>query len=121
LWLYVELSPDEVQVSPDGLSQQQRDQESHDGSSEGLGHLRIKGGTMHNKIRIIDGEIVCTGSANYSNGGFQSNDENITCINNEEIAKLYKYECLKFGPKASLPRPSKNHLLLTTDIRGFLV
>lgn len=48
------------------------------------------GGIMHNKIVVVDGKVVCTGSVNYSIGGFEKNDENLICIFSESIAKQYE-------------------------------
>jgi phosphatidylserine/phosphatidylglycerophosphate/cardiolipin synthase-like enzyme len=47
---------------------------------------------MHNKITIIDGEIIMTGSMNYSANGNTRNDENLIIIKSKEIAALYEGE-----------------------------
>jgi phosphatidylserine/phosphatidylglycerophosphate/cardiolipin synthase-like enzyme len=44
---------------------------------------------MHNKYVIIDGQIVMTGSVNYSGNGFDENNENLIIIRNTEIASKY--------------------------------
>ncbi len=44
---------------------------------------------MHNKIIIIDGRYVITGSLNYSTSAEESNDENVIVIDNPDIARLY--------------------------------
>jgi phosphatidylserine/phosphatidylglycerophosphate/cardiolipin synthase-like enzyme len=44
---------------------------------------------MHNKIILIDGKTVITGSYNFSASAEKSNDENILIIHNTDIAALY--------------------------------
>jgi phosphatidylserine/phosphatidylglycerophosphate/cardiolipin synthase-like enzyme len=44
---------------------------------------------MHNKVIIIDGQTVITGSYNYSANAEKNNDENILIIHNADIAGLY--------------------------------
>ena len=46
-------------------------------------------GQMHNKVIIIDGEIVITGSYNFSGNAEKRNDENVLVIHSREAAKLY--------------------------------
>lgn len=50
---------------------------------------------MHHKVLIIDGEIVITGSYNFSNNAENSNDENTLIIHNQEIAAQYLAEFQK--------------------------
>lgn len=45
---------------------------------------------MHNKVMIVDGEIVVTGSYNWSWSAENKNDENLVIISGPEVAKLYK-------------------------------
>jgi phosphatidylserine/phosphatidylglycerophosphate/cardiolipin synthase-like enzyme len=47
---------------------------------------------MHDKIILIDGKIVITGSYNYTTAAEKRNDENILVIYNAEIAGLYMQE-----------------------------
>jgi phosphatidylserine/phosphatidylglycerophosphate/cardiolipin synthase-like enzyme len=47
-------------------------------------------GYMHNKFSIIDGNIVSTGSFNYSNNADVRNDENLIFISSEDIAAKFK-------------------------------
>jgi phosphatidylserine/phosphatidylglycerophosphate/cardiolipin synthase-like enzyme len=47
---------------------------------------------MHNKFCIIDGELVGTGSFNYSKNGQTENDENLIFILSKKIAKQYQDE-----------------------------
>ncbi|MEM3507304.1 MAG: phospholipase D-like domain-containing protein [Candidatus Bathyarchaeia archaeon] len=50
---------------------------------------------MHNKIAIIDGKIVITGSYNWSESAEYRNNENIIIISSIEIAKIYESEFQK--------------------------
>jgi len=56
--------------------------------------VRIDGndGQMHQKVFIIDGKIVVTGSYNFSKSAEEKNDENIIIIYNEKIAEQYMQE-----------------------------
>jgi phosphatidylserine/phosphatidylglycerophosphate/cardiolipin synthase-like enzyme len=45
--------------------------------------------SMHHKVIIIDGEIVVTGSYNFSKSARTRNDENTLILHNREIAELY--------------------------------
>lgn len=49
---------------------------------------RVKG-IAHNKVMVIDKEIVITGSYNWSNAAKNKNSENIIIISNPEMADLY--------------------------------
>ena len=44
---------------------------------------------MHDKIILIDGMIVITGSYNFTASAEKKNDENILIIHNADIAALY--------------------------------
>ncbi|HOO72353.1 MAG TPA: phospholipase D-like domain-containing protein [Spirochaetota bacterium] len=44
---------------------------------------------MHHKVIIIDGDLLITGSYNFSKGANKKNDENILIIHNREIAQKY--------------------------------
>jgi len=44
---------------------------------------------MHNKVMIVDGLIVLTGSFNWSRSAEERNDENLVVIRSEYIASLY--------------------------------
>lgn len=52
--------------------------------------LRNGSGYMHNKFIIIDGELVGTGSFNYSANADEKNDENLIFILDAGLAKKYK-------------------------------
>ncbi len=44
---------------------------------------------MHNKVIIVDGQTVITGSYNFSNNAEHINDENTLIIHNQDIAAIY--------------------------------
>ncbi len=50
---------------------------------------------MHNKVFIIDGETVVTGSFNPTKSGNERNDENILIIHNPEVAEKFLQEFWK--------------------------
>jgi len=50
---------------------------------------------MHHKVVVIDGEIVITGSYNFSAAAEDRNDENLIIIRDPEVARLYKDEFLR--------------------------
>ena len=52
-------------------------------------------GYMHDKIMIIDGVIVLTGSFNYSENAEETNNENLLVINSTIIATTYEDEFTK--------------------------
>ncbi len=47
---------------------------------------------MHHKVIIIDGQVVVTGSYNFSNNAEHNNDENTLIIHNQDIADQYLAE-----------------------------
>lgn len=47
---------------------------------------------MHHKVMILDGEIVITGSYNFSRSAAEKNDENLIILYNRELALLYLQE-----------------------------
>jgi phosphatidylserine/phosphatidylglycerophosphate/cardiolipin synthase-like enzyme len=47
---------------------------------------------MHHKVIVIDGEIVVTGSYNFSRNAEEDNDENVVILHSEEIARHYLIE-----------------------------
>jgi len=63
-------------------------------------HLDGNDGLMHHKIMIIDGEIVITGSYNFSRSAETRNDENMIFIYNREIAELFLQEFEKVYKQA---------------------
>lgn len=48
--------------------------------------------SMHHKVFIIDGQIIVTGSYNYSSSAEGRNDENLIILHNIDIAQLYRQE-----------------------------
>ena len=50
---------------------------------------------MHNKVAIIDGWIVITGSYNWSLNAEEKNNENMIIIKSVELAKIYEKEFQK--------------------------
>jgi phosphatidylserine/phosphatidylglycerophosphate/cardiolipin synthase-like enzyme len=55
-------------------------------------HLDGNPRLMHHKVIIIDGQVVITGSYNFSNNAEHNNDENTLIIHNQDIAALYLAE-----------------------------
>ena len=49
-------------------------------------------GQMHHKTMIVDGEIVITGSYNFSRSAETRNDENVVIFHNAQIADFYMQE-----------------------------
>ncbi|MFA6269117.1 MAG: phospholipase D family protein [archaeon] len=49
-------------------------------------------GYMHNKFTVIDGNVVATGSFNYSQNADTKNDENLVFIVSESIASKFKVD-----------------------------
>ncbi|MCJ7824702.1 MAG: phospholipase D-like domain-containing protein [Anaerolineales bacterium] len=47
---------------------------------------------MHHKVIVIDGEIVVTGSYNFSRNAEEKNDENVLILHSDEIAQQYLLE-----------------------------
>jgi phosphatidylserine/phosphatidylglycerophosphate/cardiolipin synthase-like enzyme len=56
---------------------------------------------MHDKVIIIDGKIVVTGSYNFSANAERSNDENLLVIHDADLAKLYLAEFQKVYDQAA--------------------
>jgi phosphatidylserine/phosphatidylglycerophosphate/cardiolipin synthase-like enzyme len=56
--------------------------------------VRLDGnsGLMHNKVLVIDGEIVVLGSYNFTRSANRSNDENLLVIHDAEIATRFQQE-----------------------------
>jgi len=51
----------------------------------------VHGGIMHNKIAIIDGRILLTGSFNWTKSAEERNEENLLLfIDEEEIIRIYQ-------------------------------
>jgi phosphatidylserine/phosphatidylglycerophosphate/cardiolipin synthase-like enzyme len=58
------------------------------------------GSFLHHKVIVIDGNIVVTGSLNYSSSADDENEENVVIIDNPEIAALYLQEFEKLWGQA---------------------
>ncbi len=58
------------------------------------------GSFLHHKVIVIDGNIVVTGSLNYSSSADDENEENVVIIDNPEIAALYLQEFDKLWGQA---------------------
>jgi phosphatidylserine/phosphatidylglycerophosphate/cardiolipin synthase-like enzyme len=56
-------------------------------------------GQMHNKVMIINGEIVITGSYNFSKNAEKRNDENVLVIHSRDIAEVYLQAYQEISPK----------------------
>ena len=56
--------------------------------------VRLDGnpGSMHHKVIIIDGQVVVTGSYNFSKSAKTRNDENTLILHDPEIAEIYTIE-----------------------------
>jgi phosphatidylserine/phosphatidylglycerophosphate/cardiolipin synthase-like enzyme len=65
------------------------------------------GSFMHDKLIIIDGHIVITGSLNFSSSADEANDENVIILDNSEIAALYLEEVERVYAQGSDPDPAK--------------
>jgi phosphatidylserine/phosphatidylglycerophosphate/cardiolipin synthase-like enzyme len=52
--------------------------------------LDTNSGDMHDKVMIVDGHIVLTGSMNWSNAGVGRNDENLLAIDSQSWAAAYE-------------------------------
>ncbi len=61
-----------------------------------------EGGSMHNKVLVIDGEIVVTGSYNFSANAEKRNDENLLVIHDAGLASMYLEEFQKIW-KLAMP------------------
>ena len=48
--------------------------------------------TMHHKVFVIDGQILITGSYNFSKNAAEENDENILILENPGLAQAYREE-----------------------------
>ncbi len=58
----------------------------------------------HNKVIIIDGHIVITGSYNFSRAAEERNAENILLVKNAELARIYTQNFIKHKLHSQLVR-----------------
>jgi phosphatidylserine/phosphatidylglycerophosphate/cardiolipin synthase-like enzyme len=77
----------------------------------------------HNKVAVIDGKTVLTGSFNWTTAAETKNDENLVCIESASAAKQYttefeilwpkfnqeKTDDLKTPATTSTPKPKRTH------------
>jgi phosphatidylserine/phosphatidylglycerophosphate/cardiolipin synthase-like enzyme len=64
-------------------------------------YIDHKPAIAHNKIIIIDGQYVVTGSYNFSHAAEHKNAENIIILNNKKIANQYKQNWLSRKSQSS--------------------
>jgi phosphatidylserine/phosphatidylglycerophosphate/cardiolipin synthase-like enzyme len=62
--------------------------------------------TMHHKVIIIDGQIVITGSFNFTKSADEANDDNLLVIHSPTVAGLYEQEFQKIYGQGSTPQAS---------------
>jgi len=48
--------------------------------------------TMHHKVFVIDGQVILTGSYNFTSNAAENNDENVLVIDNTDLARSYQEE-----------------------------
>lgn len=73
------------------------DSEIDDALRLGIGIVDALPGLVHHKFAVIDDKLVITGSTNWSDSGFFSNDENLFVIESPELAAQFSqhFERLK--------------------------
>lgn len=73
------------------------DSEIDDALHLGIGIVDALPGLVHHKFVVIDDKIVITGSTNWSDSGFFSNDENLLVLDSPELAAKFSqhFERLK--------------------------
>ncbi len=63
------------------------------------GGVRVRedgnGSSMHHKFVVVDGDVVATGSFNWTNNGDYNNDENLVILHSEGAAKQFAAEFLR--------------------------
>lgn len=64
--------------------------------------------TFHHKVIIIDGQIVITGSFNFSAGARDSNSENVLIFHSAEIAQAFTNEFFRWFNDPAAPTPNLN-------------
>jgi len=58
---------------------------------------------MHDKVIIIDGSIVITGSYNFSSSAEESNDENVLILHDDKAASTFTEEFWNIYNEAQQP------------------
>ena len=61
----------------------------------GINHIDAKHGIAHNKVMVIDGKTLITGSFNFTKAAEEKNAENLLILDNDELAKIYIENCEK--------------------------
>lgn len=86
------------------------DSEIDDALHLGIGVVDAMPGLVHHKFAVIDDEIVITGSTNWSDSGFFSNDENLLVITSPELAAQFsqhferlRQDALQYDQTPTLP------------------
>lgn len=65
-----------------------------------------EGDLLHHKVGIVDGQVVITGSQNWSDAANEGNDENLLVINNPTVAAHFRREFDRLYKQASLGIPA---------------
>ncbi|MCX8103077.1 MAG: phospholipase D-like domain-containing protein [Candidatus Bipolaricaulota bacterium] len=86
------------------------DSEIDDALHLGIGVVDALPGLAHHKFAVIDDKTVITGSTNWSDSGFFSNDENLLVLESPEIAAQFsqqferlKHDALQYDRTPTLP------------------
>ena len=58
---------------------------------------------MHHKFAVVDGDVVATGSYNWTNNADFNNDENLVILHSEAVASDYAAEFLRVWDLGSEP------------------
>ncbi|MEN9933458.1 MAG: hypothetical protein RLZZ387_37 [Chloroflexota bacterium] len=59
---------------------------------------------LHHKVIVIDGQVVITGSYNFTRGAEQTNDENLLVLEDAGLARLYLEEFARLEALAESPQ-----------------
>ncbi len=76
-------------------------------SKIGIGNYEAGPGLLHHKFAVIDSQITITGSANWSDSGFEHNDEAVIIFQSSSVAKKFQIEFERI--KADADRFSQDH------------
>jgi phosphatidylserine/phosphatidylglycerophosphate/cardiolipin synthase-like enzyme len=60
--------------------------------------------TMHHKVMIIDGQMVITGSFNFTKAANEVNDDNVIVIHSPDVAALYEQEYQRMMSAGKTPQ-----------------
>lgn len=77
---------------------------------------------LHSKVFIVDGEVVITGSYNFSKSAEERNDENTLLILSPKVASFYnaEFERLKKASQNNVPPPYDNRTCSSPLVDGDL-